>query len=117
MGDDVITAATDIPMLTILLHGATTVLRVPTRLSIRNILVVCRFGVADRTTRPKPSRTDGSDFSKTRSAAAPSLGDAAALGISRNVIDQQLHKMVKDGEVVAVSRGRYAHPDKTERGV
>ena len=52
MGDDVITAATGIPMLTILLHGATTALRVPTRLSIQNTLVVCRFGVADRTTRP-----------------------------------------------------------------
>ena len=52
MGDDVITAATGIPMLTILLHGATTALRVPTRLSIQNTLVVCRFGVAGRTTRP-----------------------------------------------------------------
>ena len=38
MGDDVITAATGIPMLTILLHGATTALRVPTRLSIQNTL-------------------------------------------------------------------------------
>jgi hypothetical protein len=62
MGDDVITAATGIPMLTILLHGATTALRVPTRLSIQNTLVVCRFGVADRTTRPiidsrEPHRT------------------------------------------------------------
>ena len=32
MGDDVITAATGIPMLTILLHGAPTAVRVPTRL-------------------------------------------------------------------------------------
>ena len=31
---------------------ATTALRVPTRLSIQNTLVVCRFGVAGRTTRP-----------------------------------------------------------------
>ena len=52
MGDDVITAATGIPMLTILRHGATTALLVPTRLSIQNTLVVYRFGVADRTTRP-----------------------------------------------------------------
>jgi hypothetical protein len=27
-------------------------------------------------------------------------------------VDQRLYKMVKDGEVIQVSRGRYAHPDK-----
>jgi hypothetical protein len=52
MGDDDISAAMGIPMQTILLHGVTTALRVPTHQSIQNILVACRFGVADRITRP-----------------------------------------------------------------
>ena len=52
MGDGVITAATGIPMLTIFLHGAPTALLVPTGTTCLSIPVACRFGVADRTTRP-----------------------------------------------------------------
>jgi len=40
---------------------------------------------------------------------------ARAIGIKRNAIDQQLLKMVKGAEVVAVSRGRYAHPLKAHK--
>jgi hypothetical protein len=39
---------------------------------------------------------------------------AVATGLKRNAVDQRLFKMVKDGEVVQVSRGKYAHPDKAE---
>jgi hypothetical protein len=39
---------------------------------------------------------------------------AAATGIKRNAVDQRLYKMLKDGEVVQIGRGRYAHPDKAE---
>jgi hypothetical protein len=37
---------------------------------------------------------------------------AAATDIQRNNVDQLLHQMKIAGEVVQVSRGRYAHPDK-----
>ena len=37
---------------------------------------------------------------------------ARATGLTRNAVDQQLHKMVKSGEVVVISRGKYAHPSK-----
>lgn len=37
---------------------------------------------------------------------------ARAVGIRRNAVDIQLHKMVKTGEVTLISRGRYAHPTK-----
>ena len=36
---------------------------------------------------------------------------AAATGIQRNNVDQLLHQMRNAGEVVQVSRGRYAHPN------
>ena len=59
MGDGIITAVTGIPMLPILLHGATTALRMrtgSTSLCIQNTLALCRFGVADRTMRPVKDR-------------------------------------------------------------
>jgi AAA domain len=37
---------------------------------------------------------------------------AAGTEINRNNIDQLLRRMSLDGEVIQVSRGRYAHPDK-----
>ena len=33
-------------------------------------------------------------------------------GIDRNTVDVQLHRMMKAGEVLSRTRGRYAHPDK-----
>src|SRR5262245_500707 len=36
---------------------------------------------------------------------------AIMTGIERNAVDQQLHRMMKTGEVVSRTRGRYAHPD------
>ena len=38
-----------------------------------------------------------------------------ATGLKRNVIDQQLHKMVKASEIVAISRGRYCHPQRARK--
>lgn len=58
--------------------------------------------------------------SDTRSKIIAALADAddlmgpqdicRATDMKNNVVDPQLHKMVKSGEVVAISRGRYAHP-------
>ena len=42
-----------------------------------------------------------------------SPGEIAAIAeIPRNTVDKTLARMTADGEVVQVSRGRYAHPDK-----
>jgi hypothetical protein len=32
--------------------------------------------------------------------------------IERNTVDAQLHRMMKSGEVLSKTRGRYAHPDR-----
>lgn len=37
---------------------------------------------------------------------------ASVTSIARNTVDVTLHRMAADGEVVQVSRGRYAHPSK-----
>lgn len=36
----------------------------------------------------------------------------SATGMNRNALDQLLYKMAKDGQVVKVRRGQYAHPDR-----
>jgi RecA-family ATPase len=36
----------------------------------------------------------------------------AATGLPRNTVDQRLHRMVQDGEIVRVSRGLYASPQR-----
>jgi len=41
---------------------------------------------------------------------------AAATGIDRNTVDQRLHGMVADGEVIKLRRGQYAHPAKAMAG-
>jgi DNA-binding transcriptional ArsR family regulator len=63
--------------------------------------------------------------SDTRKKIRGALEDAAELmnpteiaritGVHRNTVDQQLSKMLKDGEVVAVARGQYAHPSKAHQ--
>jgi RecA-family ATPase len=63
--------------------------------------------------------------SDTRNKILSTLADAdelaspedimRATGLKRSSIDPQLHKMVKSGEVVAISRGRYAHPLKAHK--
>jgi hypothetical protein len=60
--------------------------------------------------------------SESRTAILAALGNAAApmtpaeiaimTGIDRNTVDVQLHRMMKAGEVLSRTRGRYAHPDK-----
>lgn len=37
---------------------------------------------------------------------------ASVTGVARNTVDVTLHRLAADGEVVQVSRGRYAHPSK-----
>jgi hypothetical protein len=37
---------------------------------------------------------------------------AAVATLARNLVDVTLHRMAADGEVVQVSRGKYAHPNK-----
>lgn len=37
-----------------------------------------------------------------------------ATGMQRNACDQLLHKMVKEGQVIKIRRGCYAHPDRTD---
>jgi hypothetical protein len=39
---------------------------------------------------------------------------AAATGVKRNAVDQRLYRMVKDGEVIQIHRGRYAPPDRAK---
>src|SRR5262249_59025483 len=36
----------------------------------------------------------------------------AATGLTRNIVDQRLMHMVKDGEIVRLVRGCYAHPNR-----
>jgi hypothetical protein len=36
-------------------------------------------------------------------------------GVNLNTVHQQLHKMLKDNEVVAVGRGKYGHPSKAHQ--
>src|SRR5262249_4971155 len=60
--------------------------------------------------------------SDTRTKILKALEDATALmgprdianivGCQRNAVDQALHRMGADGQVVQVSRGRWAHPSK-----
>jgi hypothetical protein len=60
--------------------------------------------------------------SSTRNAILATLADAtepigpadiaSVTKIGRNTVDVMLHRMVADGEVIQVSRGRYAHPSK-----
>jgi hypothetical protein len=38
----------------------------------------------------------------------------AVTGLTRNIVDQRLHHMVRDGEIIKVSRGRYAHAQRTD---
>jgi RecA-family ATPase len=37
-----------------------------------------------------------------------------ATGLTRNNVDQRLHHMLQDGEIVKVSRGRYAHAKRSD---
>jgi len=38
----------------------------------------------------------------------------AVTGLTRNNVDQRLHHMQRDGEIIKVSRGRYAHAKRTD---
>src|SRR5262249_20431440 len=38
----------------------------------------------------------------------------AATGLTRNIVDQRLMHMVRDGEIAKVSRGFYAHPNRDD---
>jgi hypothetical protein len=38
----------------------------------------------------------------------------AATGVGRNNVDQRLHHMVRDGEIIKVSRGRYIHAKRPD---
>jgi len=37
-----------------------------------------------------------------------------ATGLNRQNVDQLLHRMLRDGEIIKVKRGRYAHPDQAD---
>jgi hypothetical protein len=39
---------------------------------------------------------------------------ALATGLTKNVVDQRLPGMTEDGQVVRLTRGAYAHPDRIE---
>jgi DNA-binding CsgD family transcriptional regulator len=36
---------------------------------------------------------------------------AVMTGVDRNTVDAQLHRMMRAGEVVSRTRGRYSHPE------
>jgi hypothetical protein len=39
---------------------------------------------------------------------------ASVSGLSRNTVDQRLHHMLRDGEIIKVKRGSYAHAQRSE---
>jgi AAA domain len=50
-------------------------------------------------------------LAKATASMAPSE-IAIMTGIERNTVDAQLHRMMRSGEVLSRTRGRYSHPDK-----
>ena len=59
------------------------------------------------------TRAEASSLHLGKQRILLSPGEIAAIAeIPRNTVDKTLARMTADGEVVQVSRGRYAHPDK-----
>jgi hypothetical protein len=74
----------------------------------------CRWTVLGEATEVRRSETRNLIIDVLAKATDPLTPEqiAAATGVKRNTVDQRLYHMVKDGEAIKVSSGRYAHPTK-----
>lgn len=76
----------------------------------------CRWTVQGEAAEVRRGDERGSILAALEEATEPMTPKEIeiATGMERNNLDQLLHKMAKDGEVVRAKRGRYVHPGRSD---